>query len=230
MPDFFDASEPFFNEIPGWEILIRTVLAILFGLVIAWVYRWTHGGRSLGPMFATLILLCVLIAMVSMVIGNSVAKAFSLVGALSIVRFRTVVEDTRDTAFVMFSVIVGMAMGAGSYAVPLIGVPLVSLVAGVVHRRSSLKDQIRTTRNQQRMELTVRVALGRDARSLLQSNLTPLFDEQTFVSSGTAKQGSALEIKYQVSLKGELDPVTVVTSIHQVDGVQSVELKSLFKE
>ena len=50
--------------------------------------------------------------MVTQVIGDNVARAFSLVGALSIVRFRTVVRDTQDTAFVIFAVVVGMAVGA----------------------------------------------------------------------------------------------------------------------
>ena len=58
-------------------------------------------------------LLSILIAMVTQVIGDNVARAFSLVGALSIVRFRTVVRDTVDTAFVIFAVAVGMAVGAG---------------------------------------------------------------------------------------------------------------------
>src|SRR5439155_23381051 len=71
----------------------------------------------------------ILLAMVSMVIGSDIARAFSLVGALSIVRFRTVVEDTRDTAFVIFAVIVGMAAGAGVYVVPAVGIPLVAVVA-----------------------------------------------------------------------------------------------------
>ena len=60
----------------------------------------------------TLVLLTILIAMVTQVIGDNVARAFSLVGALSIVRFRTVVRDTQDTAYVIFAVAVGMAVGA----------------------------------------------------------------------------------------------------------------------
>ena len=71
---------------------------------------------------------------VALVIGNSVARAFSLVGALSIVRFRTVVDDTRDTAFVIFSVVVGMAAGAGLLFVPLLGLPLVAVTAIALDR------------------------------------------------------------------------------------------------
>ena len=62
----------------------------------------------------TLVLLTILIAMVTQVIGDNVARAFSLVGALSIVRFRTVVRDTQDTAYVIFAVAVGMAVGSES--------------------------------------------------------------------------------------------------------------------
>ena len=82
-------------------------------------------------------LLAVLIAMVTQVIGDSVARAFSLVGALSIVRFRTVVRDTQDTAFVIFAVVVGMAVGARDPWVALIGLAIVGAAAFVMAPRSS---------------------------------------------------------------------------------------------
>ena len=106
---------------PG-TLAVRLSVALALGGCVAVVYRLSHGReheRS-EALSTTLVLLAVLIAMVSIVIGNSVARAFSLVGALSIVRFRTVVDDTRDTAFVIFSVIVGMAAGDGQFLVALI--------------------------------------------------------------------------------------------------------------
>ena len=69
-------------------------------------------GEEAESFVATLVLLTILIAMVTQVIGDNIARAFSLVGALSIVRFRTVVRDTQDTAYVIFAVAVGMAVGA----------------------------------------------------------------------------------------------------------------------
>ncbi len=120
---------------PG-ELTVRLVAALLMGLAVAVIYRLSHGRRKEDSrvLFATLVLLSLLIAMVALVIGNSVARAFSLVGALSIVRFRTVVDDTRDTAFVIFSVVVGMAAGAGLLFVPLLGMPLVALTAIALDR------------------------------------------------------------------------------------------------
>ena len=67
--------------------------------------------------------------MITLAIGDSTARAFSLVGALAIVRFRSVVEDPRDTAFVILAVAVGLAVGAGFILVPLIGLPIAAIIA-----------------------------------------------------------------------------------------------------
>ena len=72
-----------------------------------------RGRAETASLVSTLVLITVLLAMVSIVIGNNTARAFGLAGVLSIIRFRTVVEDTRDTAFVIFAVITGMAVGSG---------------------------------------------------------------------------------------------------------------------
>src|SRR5689334_21131228 len=111
MFDWLQDSTTEIANLSGGELLARLLLSAVFGACVAIIYRFSHGKlkEDARVMTTTLVLLSILIAMVSMVVGGSVARAFSLVGALSIVRFRTVVEDTRDTAFVIFAVIVGMA-------------------------------------------------------------------------------------------------------------------------
>ena len=97
--------------------------AALLGAVVAWIYQRTRPPSDTSSSLAvTLVLLSILIAMVTQVIGDNVARAFSLVGALSIVRFRTVVRDTVDTAFVIFAVAIGMAAGANNTSVALSGI------------------------------------------------------------------------------------------------------------
>jgi len=115
---------PFVNgsQIAATEILFRLCVAAVFGGVVALVYRRSRHEIDITPTFPpTLVLLAILIGMVTQVIGDNVALAFSLVGALAIVRFRTVVRDTQDTAFVMLSVVVGMAVGARAPWVAAIG-------------------------------------------------------------------------------------------------------------
>src|SRR3954471_1354399 len=97
------------------DVLVRLIIAMILGFAVAWIYRRTRPpSRSGTSLQATIVLLAILIAAVTQVIGESTARAFSLVGALSIIRFRTVVRDTQDTAFVIFAVVMGMAAGANA--------------------------------------------------------------------------------------------------------------------
>jgi len=117
------------TSIDATSLAIRLLLAALSGCFIAWLYTWNRGpnhGTASFPL--TLIFLAILIAMVTQVVGNHIARAFSLVGALSIVRFRTVVDDTLDIGFVIFAVVVGMALGAGNFDVALLGGSIMSLL------------------------------------------------------------------------------------------------------
>src|SRR3954471_22755590 len=131
MLDWLQEADTSGDPLPTAVIIgTRSVLAVLLGLLVVGVYRVTVGRRTdPGTLPTTLVLLAVLIALVTMVIGNSVARAFGLVGALSIVRFRTVVEDTRDTAFVIFAVAVGMGVGAGYLVEMLVAIPVPAVAA-----------------------------------------------------------------------------------------------------
>ena len=136
MPDFLRA--PFADAPPTnpADLAIRLIVAVLLGAGVAGVYRATRGSTGASPTFPiTLVLLSVLIAMVTQVIGDNVARAFSLVGALSIVRFRTVVRDTQDTAFVIFAVVIGMAVGARDLIVAGIGIVIVGGAAFLMRPR-----------------------------------------------------------------------------------------------
>jgi len=124
-----------------WLLIIRLTAAFALGGVVAWIYRVTHHRPNSGEdesaqnFIATLVMMTIIIAMSTQVIGDNVARAFSLVGALSIVRFRTVVKDTRDTAFVIFSVVVGMAVGAGHLPVAVVGIVITGIAAFAVRPR-----------------------------------------------------------------------------------------------
>ena len=79
------------------EILFNLVISFFLGFVISLVYKKTHKGLSYSQSFVlTNIFLAVIVSMVIMIIGNNLARAFALVGALSIIRFRTVIKDTKD--------------------------------------------------------------------------------------------------------------------------------------
>ena len=81
----------------------------------------------------TNVFVSVIVCMVIMIIGNNLARAFALVGALSIIRFRTVVKDTKDT-YIFWSLASGMATGTGSYFLALTGNVIISLIAVIMYK------------------------------------------------------------------------------------------------
>jgi hypothetical protein len=200
----------------------RLAAAFVLGCVVAGIYRATHGRGRPAPvaMTATLVLLAVLIAMVTLVIGNSVARAFSLVGALAIVRFRTIVEDTRDTAFVIFAVAVGMAVGAGFLLIPLVGVPFAALAAFLFRPRGAVADD-----GPGDFTLTVLLGIGHPPEALLRESFAKHLQQARLTGTATARQGVALELTYAVRLRDPAAAIDFISELNGVEGVQGVELR-----
>ena len=105
------------------DVLSNLLMALLCGLALALIYRATYKGPSYSVSFVNaLVLLCIIAALVILVIGNNIARAFGLVGAMSIIRFRTAVRDTMDMVFIFLSLAIGMACGVGLSLVAFLGV------------------------------------------------------------------------------------------------------------
>lgn len=202
-----------------WQILARLLAAVVFGAIVAWVYaRTTRGDESAASLPTTLVLLAVLIAMVTQVIGDNVARAFSLVGALSIVRFRTVVRDTRDTAFVIFSVVVGMAVGSQNLWVACIGIVVVGAASFVLAWREPAPAPVAA----EAFVLRLRAGVGVDLQSLLAAALPGA--QLRLLSLGTVKQGTALDAAYELHIPTESSPEELVKTLHRIDGIHDVRL------
>lgn len=206
------------------HVVARLVAALAVGGLVAAIYRRTRPAGDVSDSFTiTLVLLSILIAMVTQVIGDNVARAFSLVGALSIVRFRTVVRDTQDTAYVIFSVAVGMAVGADNLVVALSGIVIVGIAAVLMKSRNAMLAPV--SLEEFPFELTVRLALGVDIEALLGGVLERLGVRRRLVMVGTARQGMALEVAYRASLAQEGNAAEVVSTLNRIEGVQSVTLQ-----
>jgi hypothetical protein len=226
MPDFLETTFLKLPEVSPAEILIRLLLALALGGAVAWIYRRTRNpGDVIHSFPATLVLLAVLIAMVTQVIGDNIARAFSLVGALSIVRFRTVVRDTQDTAYVIFAVVVGMAVGAKHLWVGIVGIGVVALAAALMRRRAQLHG-----RAQSPFTLNLRVALGHDLDKLLGALFDTHLLERELVAVSTARQGVALDVTYETRLRPGGSPETLVKALNRVEGVQDAKLERLDRD
>ena len=104
-----------------FNVVIALLVALVAGLIIAAVYKATYRGVLYSPSFTlTLILLCLVTTPVVMAIGSNVALSMGMVGALSIVRFRTAVKDPLDTAYMFWAITMGILVGSNAYVIAIV--------------------------------------------------------------------------------------------------------------
>ena len=112
------------------DLLRNLFVALVCGFIISQFYLWRFPRSSAYPAFTnSLVVLSMITALVIMIIGNNLARAFGLVGAMSIIRFRTAVKDPQDIIFIFFSLAVGMAAGVGLLAVAFMSTLAIGLTA-----------------------------------------------------------------------------------------------------
>ena len=116
------------------EIVLNITIALFIGLVLSMIYRYTHKGISYSQSFNhTLVFVTVIVAIIMMVIGGSLARAFALVGALSIIRFRTVLKDTKDLSYIFAALTLGMAAGTSNYFLSAVGTFVIPMLSYIFH-------------------------------------------------------------------------------------------------
>ncbi len=152
------------------------------------------------------------------VVGSNAARAFSLVGALSIVRFRTVVQDTQDTAFVIFAVVMGMAVGASDVWMSVIGLVVVGGAVFLMRTRVATPES--------EYSLSLRAGLGHDVDALLKEPFGAHVERHRLVSMETARQGTAVEASYVLTFRAGGSPEALVKALNRTEGVQNVQLRS----
>jgi uncharacterized membrane protein YhiD involved in acid resistance len=200
------------------EILINLVLSFILGVLISLIYKKTHKGLSYSQSFmVTNIFVAVIVCMVIMIIGNSLARAFALVGALSIIRFRTVVKDTKDTAYIFWSLAAGMAAGTGSYFLAIAGSIIISGIALILFYtnfgsiiKSEFIVQFRINSN--------------DSNITSQYNklISDFTKSQTLLSSESSGDGQTIKVSFDVVMKEEMKQNELISKISKIDGVSEV--------
>lgn len=135
------------------SIVIQIVSAVIISFAIYISYWYTHIGTAYSKKFnVSLITLTILTATVMTVIGNNIALSLGMVGALSIVRFRTAIKDSRDTTYIFWAIIVGICCGVGDYLVASIGtcaVFIVLLFLGRVRNENRILLIIKASRSKE---------------------------------------------------------------------------------
>jgi hypothetical protein len=201
------------------ELLLRLLAAFVLGCISAGVHLLTARHNRAAGLLGTLVILSVLMAVLTIVVGNSLARAFSLVGSMAIIRFRSVVEDTRDTAFVMLAVVCGVACGSGYVLAAAAAIPLVLL--GSWFFRSDLPSA-----EAGEQSLTLRLGMASGAEQKVQTLLKERGMSYRLASLETVRGGAALDVKFLIAPLAATAALALVADLNRIDGVQGVELRS----
>lgn len=127
---YFDASA---GTLTIKEIVMGFIVAIIIAMIIYASYRFSHSGAVYSRKFnVSLVMITLITTLIMTVIGDNVALSLGMVGALSIVRFRTAIKDARDTAYIFWCVAVGISCGVQDFVVAAIGSAFVFVVMLVI--------------------------------------------------------------------------------------------------
>lgn len=171
------------------EMIMHILMSVVLGFAIFISYKLSHTGTIYSKKFNTsLVILATLTGMVMTVIGNNIALSLGMVGALSIVRFRTAIKDSRDTVYIFWAIIVGICCGVGDYTVATIGSIAVFIITLILGR----------VKNDNRILLIVRAS--KVVERNIESTIFTYFDRKAILKVKNTTQES-VELIYELSSK-----------------------------
>jgi uncharacterized membrane protein YhiD involved in acid resistance len=207
------------GDVGVWQVLNALLLAFFLSLLLAYVYRQTHRGISYSASFVhTMVLMAVTVALIMEIIGSNIARAFSLVGALSIIRFRTAVKEPRDVAFLFAVMAVGMACGVN---MPWVAVTFTLFLAPVTYFLYRFRVGAQPSSE---MLLRIQLAEHQDYRTAFQETFYRFLRDHSLLSVETIQGGTALELVYSVHLKHGAGESELMDALRQANGNRKVVL------
>ena len=204
------------SEMTWEQILLNLCMAALLGFLIYISYAISHRGTIYSKKFnASLVALTVLTGTVMTVIGNNIALSLGMVGALSIVRFRTAIKDSRDTVYILWTIIAGICCGVGDYVVAAIGSGvtfLILLILGCI-------------KNDNRMLLIIRGERSR--QDAIQAGVFKFFDHKAILRVRNTSETN-VEFIYEITQKmlnnAEKSGRTICDEIYALGGIEYVNV------
>lgn len=203
------------NTALAWEqILISFIATVFLSLFVYFIYKKTHTSALYSKSFnITLVMIAIITAMVMMLIGSNLALSLGMVGALSIIRFRTAVKEAKDSAFLFWAIGIGLSCGTGVYLIALIGSIFIAIVL-LLLTHGVFEDDIYL--------LVVHANNTVDAEKL-----------SSVVTAGTKRAkikmrnstASATDITYEIRL-GKKDDALLLKQVQELPEVNAVNLVS----
>lgn len=207
------------SSITFFDVASALCLSFALSLIIGWVYRATHKGVSYSQQYVqTLVIMGTVVSLIMLIIGSNVARAFALVGALSIIRFRNAMKETRDVGFIFLVMALGMAVGTRFYLLAIFATGALSAFIVLMTRFNMFAKEI-TERI-----LRVRFPVDRDYELAFEAPFREHLDEYRVISLETVRAGVLQEVVLSVVLKRDTNPTALLEALRAVNDNNKVTL------
>lgn len=214
-----DINNIFNVAITPQEMLLNLFVGLFSGIIISIFYRKSYSGPGYQASFVnSLILLVIITSIVIMVIGNNLARAFGLVGAMSIIRFRTAVKETQDIMYIFFSLSIGMAVGVGQHGLAIFSSFFIGIITYVLSK-SKFSTPIKS-------DLLLQFTFNSNDNGT--SDYNHLIDQycrkSKLINAKAVGTDEMLELSYYVGFKSKEKTTEFVQKLRRVEGVVNVNL------
>ena len=216
--DIFDI-QGLTSEFTVLDVVLVLVLSFVLSASIGWIYKITHRGTSYTQSFVfTLVLNGMVVALVMLIVGSGIARAFSLVGALSIIRFRNALKETRDVGFIFFTMAIGMAIGTRFYLLGVIATLAICLVILLMTRFNwyarEMSNQI----------LRIQILDGVPFDTIFDKTFIKYTNSSELISATSVHSGRLTELTYSIGMKKSNQIQNFIAEIKELNGGNLVSL------
>ncbi len=211
MKKVLEALSEMQTKMPIETVFLILVIAFIVAMIIYLTYKNTYTGVMYNPRFnVSLVMITMVTTIVMVVIGSNISVSLGMVGALSIIRFRTAVKDPRDTAFIFWGVVSGLACGTQNYTIVLAGSIVICLVLFIFKKVVSGDDKY------------LLIVKGNDLdikgiEKLIEKNV------KYYNCKGKYVKNSNVELIYDVKLKNKKDD-GIISVLQENIGIETVNL------
>lgn len=213
MKDVLKALTELQVRMPVQTILIVMAIAIIIAAIIYITYKHTYTGVVYNPRFnVSLVMITLITTIVMVVIGSNISVSLGMVGALSIIRFRTAVKDPRDTAFIFWGVVAGLACGTQNYYIAIIGSIILCLVLFAFKKFMNKDNKYTLIIKGTGFDL-------KEVEAYLKKDVKSYMCKGKYINKGNIEL--IYDIKFETTVKDD-----VISHLYHMDGIEIVNIVS----
>lgn len=202
-----------------WDILLILLGTFALSVWVGLLYRWTHKGVNYNQGYVqTLVVMWGIIAMIMLIIGSDVAKAFTMMGAFSIIRFRNNMKETRDIGFIFLVMAIGMAMGTKLYLLAALGALVMSAIIYGMYRFDWFAEK------RKGRILTIRIAPKKFEDWLFDEIFEEYWVKAEFLGYEGVKKEDLIQVSFGVSLGEETKVSEFISALQEKNDHEKISL------